>query len=310
MSLSVLFLGTSGAVPTTQRNTSGIFLRREGDRFLFDCGEGIQRQMMRFGTGFDISHIFITHLHADHTLGVPGLIQTMDFNDRTEPLSLFVPRGTKHQFQTFIESAGSRPGFPLTITPVKPGSTALQTAEYRVETFETDHDTLSIGYAFIEADRKGRFDRKRAEELGVPVGPKFSTLHEGKPVTLDDGTIIEPEQVVGPPRPGRRVVYTGDTRPTENLTAVDVAVDLLIHDATFAADHAERAETTGHSTAADAARMANLIEAKRLALVHISSRYSMDVDPLAKEAGAVFSGPVIIPDDGDTIEIPYPDSMD
>ena len=311
MSLCVTFLGTSGAVPTTQRNTSAIFCRREGDRLLFDCGEGTQRQMMRYGTGFGVSHVFITHLHGDHTLGLPGLIQTMDFNERTDPLSIHTPSGTAGKLKALLETTAGRPSFPLRISEVSDRDTALDRPEYTITGFETDHDTLSMGYVLTEDERKGRFDRERAEALGVPVGPKFQKLHAGEPVELDDGTVVQPEQVVGTPRPGRKLVYTGDTRPTDRTVEVASKADLLIHDSTFGNDNRDRARRTAHSTAADAAEIGNRADVTRLALVHISSRYAGAIGRLEREARERFEGVrAFIPEDGDAVSVPYPDSVE
>ena len=308
MTLRVTFLGTSGAVPTAGRNPSAVFCNREGDDLLFDVGEGTQRQMMRFGTGFAVSHIFLTHCHGDHVLGLPGLCQTMDFNERTEPLAIHTPRGTRAIVERLVGVTGARPSFPVRVNEVGPGDVALDGEEFAVRVFETAHRTRSVGYALIEADRKGRFDREHAEELGVPVGPAFSRLHGGESVELDDGTVVDPEQVVGPPRPGRKVVYTGDTRPTEAVVEAAAGADLLIHDATFADDHADRAVSTAHSTAAEAADVATRAGARRLALTHVSSRYAGDPSPLRREARDAFDGEAFVADDGDEIEVPYPDA--
>jgi ribonuclease Z len=308
MSLCVTFLGTGGAVPTTQRNTSAVFCRREGERFLFDCGEGTQRQMIRFRTGFGLSHIFVSHLHGDHILGIPGLLQTMDFNERTEPLAIHVPDGQQRRIERLVDATGTDPSFPVRIHGVSDGDVALETEEYEVCAFETDHDTPSVGYALIEEDRKGRFDREYAEELGVPVGPKFQRLHAGEDVELEDGTVVRSEDVVGETRPGRTLVYTGDTRPTDRTVEVAADADLLIHDATFAADNAGRAGQTGHSTAARAAEIADEAGAKRLALVHVSSRYAGNVSPIEREAREVFDGEAFVPDDGDKTDVPYPNA--
>jgi ribonuclease Z len=304
--MQVTFLGTSGAVPTTRRNTSALIVRREGERLLFDCGEGTQRQMMRFGTGFSISHVFLTHLHGDHVLGLPGLCQTLDFNDREEPLSIHTPPGTKAAVENLVGVTGARPGYLVRVHETRPGAVALREDEYEVRAFATDHRTQSVGYTLVEDDRKGRFHRERAEELGVPEGPLFSKLHEGNPVELDDGRVIDPDQVVGSPRPGRRVVYTGDTRPTGATVETAADADLLIHEATFTEDRAERAGQTGHSTAKQAAELASRAGAKRLALTHVSSRYAGESDRLAAEAREVFDD-ALLPDDGDELEISYPD---
>lgn len=307
MSLRVTFLGTGGAVPTTRRNTSSVFLRREGERFLFDCGEGTQRQMMRFGTGFGVSDVFVTHLHGDHTLGLPGLLQTMDFNDREADLTIHVPDGTGGRMRRLLDAAAGHQSFPVRIEDVAAGDTAREGDGYEIAAFETDHDTRSVGYILVEADRKGRFDRERAEELGVPVGPMFQRLHAGEAVELEDGTVVDPEQVVGDPRPGRTVVYTGDTRPRDRTAEVAAGADLLIHDATFATDNADRARRTAHSTAAEAAELATQADAARLALVHVSSRYAGTVAPLEREAREAFDGEAFVPEDGDELEVPYPD---
>jgi ribonuclease Z len=306
--MRVTFLGTSGAVPTTERNVSAVLLRREGERLLFDCGEGTQRQMMRFSTGFGIDHIFVTHLHADHILGIPGLLQTLAFNDRTDPLAIHTPHGTRGRLEDLITAAGDRPSFPLRIHQVQPGDTVLDHEDYTVEAFETDHRTNSVGYTLIEADRKGRFDRRKAEEeLGLSPGPEYSKLHAGEPVE-HDGRTIQPEEVVGPARPGRRVVYTGDTRPTAATVEAAEEADLLIHEATFADDRRERAASTGHTTASQAAELANRASATRLALTHISTRYAGNWRKLEQEARDIFEGEnAFVAEDGQHVEVPFPE---
>ena len=307
MTLRVTFLGTAGAVPTTERNPSGVHVNREGDELLFDAGEGTQRQMMRFGTGFSISDVFLTHLHGDHVYGLPGLLETWDFNDREAPLAIHAPRGSRADLIALVTACSGEPDFPVHIDEIAPGDVARRGDDYEVRAFATDHRTRSVGYALVEDDRKGRFHRERAEELGVPVGPKFSRLHEGEPVELDDGTVVRPEQVVGPPRPGRRVVYTGDTRPTDAVAEAADGADLLIHDATFGDEYADRAVETGHSTAREAAEIAAGAGVSRLALTHISSRYAGDASALAREAREAFDGGVDVAHDGLEIEVPYPD---
>ncbi|QDX40107.1 ribonuclease Z [Salarchaeum sp. JOR-1] len=306
MTLHVTFLGTSGAVPTTTRNPSSVFVKREGDAFLFDAGEGTQRQMMTYGTGFDVSDVFVSHVHGDHVLGLPGLVQTWDFNDRSEPVTIHTPRGTKSKLDQLVRAIGSPTGFSVRVSEVTPGEVVLDRDEYEVRAFETEHRTTSVGYALVEHDRRGRFDRERAEELGVPVGPKFSELHDGNPVELDDGTLVRPEQVVGEPRPGRTVVYTGDTRPVDATVEAADGADLLIHDATFADDAAERAAETGHSTASEAARVARNAGARRLALTHISSRYAGDASTLKQQAERTFTGKSVVAHDGLELDVPYP----
>jgi ribonuclease Z len=309
MSLRVTFLGTSGAVPTTERAPSAVHVNREGDQFLLDCGEGTQRQMMRFGTGFSLDHIFVTHVHGDHVLGIPGLVQSLDFNDREAPLAIHGPPGTKSHLQDLVHAAGHRPDFPVRVREVAPGDVALDAADYEIRAVDADHRTTAVGYALVEDDRPGRFDRETAEEeLDVPPGPAYGRLHAGESVELDDGRVIEPEQVVGPPRPGRRVVYTGDTRPTEAVAAAADGADLLIHDGTFADSEADRARATGHSTAREAARIAARADARRLALTHISSRYAGDPSRLEREARERFDGEAFVAADGQTVDVPFPDA--
>ncbi len=309
MTLQATFLGTSGAVPTTERNPSSVFVRREGDAFLFDAGEATQRQMMQYGTGFDVSDVFVTHAHGDHVFGLPGLVQTWDFNDREDPLTIHIPRGLRDQIEALVFAVGGDVGFPVRISEVSAGETVLDRPEYEVRAFDTAHRTTSVGYALVEDDRKGRFDREKAEELGVPVGPKFSKLHEGNAVELDDGTVVRPEQVVGDPRPGRKLVYTGDTRPHDPVVAAADGADLLIHDATFADDAAERAAETGHSTAGEAAGVAERADVRALALTHISSRYAGDARELREDAEAAdFDGEVFVAHDGMTYDVPFPDA--
>ena len=307
MTLRVTFLGTAGAIPTTHRSPSAVHVNREGDGLLFDAGEGVQRQMMRYGTGFSVSNVFITHLHGDHVYGLPGLVDTWDFNGRTEALVVHTPRGTRSDVIALLTACSGQPSYPVHVNEVEPGEVAYDAGGFEVRAFGTDHRTTAVGYALVEAERKGRFDRERAEALGVPVGPAFSRLHAGEAVELDDGTVVEPDEVVGPPRPGRRVVYSGDTRPTASVVEAATDADLLIHDGTFSDAYAERAVETGHSTAREAAETAAAAGARRLVLTHISSRFGGDASPLLAEAKEAFGGVVDVAHDGMEIEVQFPD---
>lgn len=308
--MKVTFLGTSGAIPTSQRNPSALVIEREGDRFLFDCAEGTQRQMMRYNSGFDIHHIFITHLHGDHVLGLPGLLQTFEFNEREHPLTIHAPAGTRHELEQLTSVGGTDPSYPLHIRQVDAGETVITHEEYDIRSFSVTHRTQAIGYTLVEHERKGRFDREKAEsELGIPPGPKYSKLHAGEPVE-HNGRTIEPEEVVGPARPGRRVVYTGDTRPVESTRRVADDADLLIHDGTFTDEHKKRAQQTAHSTAREAGRIASQAGTKALALTHLSSRYGGYWRSHAGEASEAFDGQIIPAEDGMTLTIPFPDSDD
>jgi len=306
MTLRLTFLGTAGSLPTTERNLSGLHVNRDGDQLLFDAGEGTQRQLMRYGAGFAVSDVFVTHLHGDHVYGLPGLLETWSFNDRTDPLVIHTPPGTRSDLINLVTTLGGWPSYPVDVVEATPGAVAYSGEAYEVRAFRTDHDTRAVGYTLIEADRPGRFDREHAEELGVPVGPAFSKLHAGEPVELEDGTVVEPDEVVGPPRPGRTVVYTGDTRPCDAVIAVAEGADLLIHDGTFATEHGDRARETGHSTAREAAEVAAAAGVTHLVLTHISSRYAGAADHLAEQARASFDGDVTVARDGLTIDVPWP----
>jgi len=308
MSLRVTFLGTGGAVPTTERAPSALFVNREGDRLLFDCGEGTQRGMMRFGTGFGIDHLFVSHLHGDHVLGIPGLVQTLGFNDRAEPLTIHCPPGTEDDLHDLVHAVGHDPAFQIRIESVAPGEVALDADGYEVRAFETVHRTKSQGYVLEEDDRPGRFDRPKAEELGVPVGPKFGRLHEGEPVEAEDGSIVEPDQVVGPPRPGRKFVYTADTRPRGDRRSRGGRRPARPrrHLRRRHGGPRPRHGPLDRSRGRVGRRRAR--GAKRLALVHISSRYAADASPIRREAREAFDGECLLPDDGDLIEVPFPDA--
>lgn len=307
MTMEVTFLGTSGAVPTPDRNPIGILLRRRGERILLDVGEGIQRQMMRFGTGFGLDHVIITHLHGDHYYGLPGLLETLEFTERERALTIHVPARRTRRLASFIDVTVGDTAFPILINGLEPGDVAFEGDGYVVETVAVDHDTEAIGVALIEAERPGRFDKSRALELGVPEGPAFGRLQRGEAVELDDGTVVDPAAVLGDPRPGRRVVYTGDSRPVDAIVSAAEGADLLIHEATFGDDRIDRAAETGHSTARQAGSVAARAGVRRLALVHTSSRYAGERDRLRAEAAEAFEGPTLLPQDGDAIDVPYPD---
>jgi ribonuclease Z len=303
--LSVTFLGTSAAIPTIDRNVAGLAVQREGETLLFDCGEGNQRQMMRFGVGFSFREIFFTHYHADHLLGVTGLLRTMGLQDRSAPVILYGPKGAQRVLGAAISLGIERNKFPIDIVEIKPGD-RLARDDYEIVVFETEHRADTVGYALVEHRRLGRFNPDRARELGIPEGPFWGQLHKGKTITLPDGRIIGPAELVGSPRAGRRVVYTGDTRPHLSVIEASRGADLLVHEATFGGDEMERAQETGHSTAAEAARVALEAGARRLVLTHISSRYSRDAAELLAEARSVFPETVIARD-GMTVDVPYAD---
>ena len=301
--LSVTFLGTGAACPTVDRNVAGLAVQREGETILFDCGEGTQRQMMRYGVGFSFAEVFFTHFHADHMLGITGLLRTMGLQDRTAPVTLYGPRGAPKILGAAMSLGIERNKFPVEVVEIAAGQ-RLARDEYDIVVFETEHRADTVGYALAEHTRLGRFHPERARELGVPEGPLWGRLHKGETVTLDDGRTVSPPDLVGAPRRGRTVVYSGDTRPHLALLQAARGADLLIHEATFGGDEAERAVETGHSTAAEAARVALEAGVRRLVLTHISPRYTRDAPELLAEARAVFPETAIARD-GMTVEVPF-----
>lgn len=287
----VTFLGTGGSLPTPDRNPSSVFVNREGDMMLFDCGEGTQQQMMRAKTGMKLDSIFITHFHADHFLGIPGLIQTMSFNGREEPLDIYGPVWTKQFVNLFIQLGFYKLSFVINARELADGD-IIDKGEYSIKAVGTDHGIPSLGYVLEEKKRAGRFNRKKAIELGIPVGRLFSKLQNGEPVTINGKTIL-PSQVIGESRPGRKMVYSGDTRPCENLEKESAGADLLIHDSTLGEDLKDWALETKHSTSKEAAFVAKNAKVKQLVLTHISSRYSEKRDVLLHEAKKVFRNSIM-----------------
>lgn len=303
--LRVTFLGTASSRPTVRRNVSSMAVRRGGDYFLFDCGEGTQRQMMRYGAGFAVQEIFVTHVHADHYLGVTGLLRTLSLQGREPPLVLWGPRGSGSLLQDLVDLGGDRLTFPVSVRELPPGE-SVRYGEYRIEAFRTRHRGPSMGLALVEDPRPGRFDPDRARELGVPEGPLFGRLHRGETVESPDGRVVEPGEVVGPDRPGRRLVYTGDTAPSDSVREAARDADLLIHEATFGEPEADRASDTGHSTARQAAETAAAANVRALVLTHFSARYSEQAFRLRQEAEEVFAE-TMVAEDGLTVDIPYRD---
>ena len=302
MDLDLLFLGTSASMPTAQRAPAAFLLRRGGERLLFDCAEGTQRQLQRSAVGLaDLEEIFLTHLHADHFLGLPGMLKTFALRGREEPgLTVYGPKGVKDLFAKLRPFIGRLP-YPLTTVELEPGET-LERGEYRIEPFAVDHGVSAVGYALVEHDRPGRFDVAAADALGVPPGRERGILQGGEPLTLADGRTITPDAVLGPARPGRKVVLTGDTAPSPGVVQAAHHADLLVHEATFTVEEKERARETLHATAAEAAEVARLAEVRLLALTHVSTRYFGP--ELAREAREVFPE-TVVPRDFDLIEVPF-----
>ncbi|HEX4932717.1 MAG TPA: ribonuclease Z, partial [Gemmatimonadaceae bacterium] len=293
--------------PTVERNVSSLALVRVGETMLFDCGEGTQRQMMRYGVSFMMGDIFFTHFHADHLIGVIGLLRTMSLQGRTEPLRMWGPRGAARYLKKAEAFADDRLTFPVSITELGEGEQVARNG-YAIIPFPVAHrGAVAIGYALVEEERKGRFHPDLAREMGIPEGPLWGRLHRGESVTLDDGRVIDSSMLVGARRPGRPVVLTGDTRPCEETIAMAREADLLVHEATFGEEEAERARETGHSTAREAAEVARQAGVRQLVLTHFSARYSRDASDLEREARAVFPN-TLAGKDGLEIEVPYRES--
>jgi ribonuclease Z len=303
--LTVTLLGTGAAVPSVDRNVAALAVQREGETILFDCGEGTQRQMMRYGVSFTFREIFFTHFHADHMLGVTGLLRTMGLQDRATPVTLYGPRGAHRILGAAVGLGIERNRFDVEIVEVGAGQT-LQRDDYDIVAFETDHRADTIGYALVEHTRLGRFNPERARELDIPEGPLWGRIHKGEVIELPDGRRVEPAELVGEARRGRKFVYTGDTRPCAAVVEAAAGADLLVHEATFGEEERERAIETGHSTAAQAAEVARQAGVRRLVLTHVSPRYTRDAPELLAEAKAVFPETVVARD-GLVIEIPFPE---
>ena len=292
-----MFAGTAGSVPSARRGLPSLLVRRGAERILIDCGEGTQRQLLRAGGLSDITDVFITHLHVDHWLGLPGLLQTFNLRDRERPLTIHGPQGLLELMRAMRRVYG-RLGFDLDVVELAAGD-AVRRDTLEIQAVNVRHRVLAYGYVLVEDTRPGRFDAALAQQLGVAPGPDFGRLQRGETVAG-----VRPEQVVGPPREGRKIVVSGDTAPCETLAIAAHGADLLIHEATFGEEERERAQLTGHSTAAQAAQIAADAQVRMLALTHISARYGGR--ELREEARAIFPA-TELPRDFDSIEIPLPD---
>jgi ribonuclease Z len=301
MDLDVVFLGTSASAPTANRAPMALLVRRGGDRLLVDCAEGTQRQLMRSSIGLpDLEQIFLTHYHADHFLGLPGMLKTFALRQREVPLTVYGPPGLRELF-TSLRRVFGKLTYPVSLEEVRPGD-ALERDGYRILAFPVHHGVSAVGYALDEEERPGRFDAQLADALGIPHGPERGALQRGETITLDSGRVLDPSEVVGEARPGRRVVLTGDTAPVESVRALAEHADLLVHEATFSEEERGRAADTLHATARQAAEIARDARVRLLALTHVSPRYFGP--ELAREARDVFE-PTVVPRDFDVIEVPY-----
>ena len=297
MDLSLFFAGTAGSVPSARRGLPALLVRRGAARILIDCGEGTQRQLVRSVGLADLTDVFLTHMHADHWLGLPGMLKSFELRDREKPLTVHGPPGMTALMERMRPIYG-RPRYGLTLRDLEPEE-AVRRDDLEIVPFAVRHRGVAFGYALCEDVRPGRFDAQLAEQLGVTPGPDFGRLQRGEVVAG-----VRPEQVVGETRRGRKIVVTGDTAPTDAVVVVAHRADVLVHEATFLDEDADRAAQTGHSTARQAAQVAADAEVGLLALTHLSSRYAGG--EIRDEARAVFAG-TEVPRDFDTIELPLPE---
>jgi ribonuclease Z len=299
--MDLVFLGTSGSMPTAQRAPAALLLRRGGERLLFDCAEGTQRQLLRSSVGLiELREVFLTHYHADHYLGLPGMLKTFALRGRDTPMTIYGPPGLADLFQALRRIFGKLT-YTVELKELRPGDELIR-EDCRLLTFAVAHGVSAVGYALVEDPRPGRFDVQAADALGVPAGPERGALQRGEAVTLPDGRTIKPGDVLGPPRPGRKVVIAGDGSPSESVIEAARGADLLVHEATFCEDERDRARETQHSTALEAAGVARAAEVELLALTHLSNRYFGG--EVAREARTVFPN-TVVPRDFDTIDVRF-----
>jgi ribonuclease Z len=307
MSIRIIFLGTGGSIPTPKRGLPSMIVQREGEQLMFDCGEGVQRQIIKARTGFHKKmKVFITHMHGDHLLGLPGLMQTMALLDRQRKLDVYGPPGIIDFLECIKKTVQFALTFPIEIHEIQEQGKIYDEDAYSVEAIRSNHVIPSLAYAFVEKPRAGRFYPEKAKSLGIQEGPLWSSLQKGQPVQLPNGKIVKPEDVSGPLRPGRKIVYTGDTRPFRQLANFALGADLLVHDSTLDDTLSERAEEDGHSTPSQAAETAKKAKVKRLVLTHISARYD-ETDVLFGQAKKIFDN-VVVAEDFMKIEIPLAES--
>jgi ribonuclease Z len=307
MSIRVIFLGTAGSVPTPARSLPAVLIKRQNEQLMFDCGEGVQRQMIKAKAGLHKkTKIFISHMHGDHVLGLLGLLQTMALMDRQKKLEIYGPEGIKQFLECTRETLQFGLTFPVEIHEVYDVGVICDEKDYTVEAAKSNHVVTSLAYAFVEKPRPGKFYPEKARALGVPEGELWSKLQHGDKIKLPNGRVVSPEAVMGLPRKGRKIVYTGDTRPIKGFAKFAASADLVIHDSTFDDTLSEKAEVDGHSTPGQAAQQAKRAKAKKLVLTHISARYA-DTGLLLEQAQKVFKN-TLVAEDFMELELPLLDS--
>ena len=307
MSIRVTFLGTAGSVPTQTRSLPAVLVKRQNVQLMFDCGEGVQRQMVKAKVGFHKeTKILISHMHGDHVLGLPGLLQTMALMDRQKTLEIYGPEGIKQFLECVRETLQFGLTFPVEIHEIYDKGAVCDEKDYVIEAAKSNHVIPSLAYAFVEKPRPGKFYPKKARALEVPEGELWSKLQHGDTVKLPNGQVISPADVIGPPRKGRKIVYTGDTRPFKGFAKFAADADLIVHEATFDDTLGEKAELDGHSTPSQAGQQAKKAKAKKLVLTHISARYP-DAALILEQAQRVFRNTVVA-EDFMVLELPLAES--
>jgi len=285
--MQVTFLGTAGSWPTKDRSASAIALDLDKELILLDCGEGTQRQFFQSSASFmRVRRVFLTHFHGDHFLGLPGLVQSMSLNHRTEPLDIYGPPDAEEMVGRALKMGYFTLRFPVVVHALAP-DVSVELDGYTVRTARADHPVPALAYRVEEGPKRGRFDGARARSLGIR-GHDFARLEAGESVRVDD-RVVYPSDVIGSPRPGRSVVYSGDTAPSEDVRRLAYRATVLIHESTTTQDLEADANQWGHSSARQAADLARAAEVATLFLTHFSARYK-ELEPLVTEARVVFPG--------------------
>lgn len=302
--LDVTFLGTGASWPTAQRGMSALAIKRGGETLLFDCGEGTQRQLQQSDVSYqNITKIFLSHYHGDHCYGIPGLVKTMALNERDKPLEIYGPQGLRRMVEAWRMMGGWTRNYPIQVREVAAGD-VLDFDGYTIECHQGDHSVANLAFALQEKDRPGKFDKPKALAMGIPEGRMFGQLQRGQSVTLDDGRVVEPSEILGTPRPGRRIVFSGDTQPCAGILQAAVGADLFICEASFTRDLIDRAREVKHMCAFEAASIAKDARVRRLALTHISPRYKDPAEVLG-EATEIFPE-TFVAEDLMQVNVPYP----
>lgn len=286
------FLGTGAGIPSKGRNVSSMALRfmtnRQGEVWLFDCGEATQHQVLHTNLKlWQITKIFITHMHGDHIYGLPGVLGSRSFQGAETPLTVYGPKGIKQFVTVALETSRTYLKYPLEIVEFEDDFVELDNG-YEIAVRQLEHVIPSYGFRITEPEQSGHLQVEKLKEAGIPPGPHYSKIKAGKTVTLENGRTINGEEFTSPPQPGRVVTICGDTRPSEKTVKLARNADMFIHEATFAKGMDEKAIEYFHSTTNQAAEIAQKAGAKRLILTHISSRYFDQADELLESAVEVF----------------------